>query len=107
MKLVHFKESNTPFDGNKGKKNAVGAFRDIYQPQVPTIVCWRMSIPERLYLLFTGRVWVSYMTYGKPLMSSLTTVYKSDVLKPAKREDLVPISTSKLTTVKKDADPTL
>jgi hypothetical protein len=29
--------------------------------------CWRMNILERILTLFTGRVYVQLMTFGKPL----------------------------------------
>ena len=29
--------------------------------------CWKMSLFERLKVLFTGRIWVSMLTFNEPL----------------------------------------
>lgn len=31
-----------------------------------TISCWRLSIRERLRLLFTGRIWLQQINFGGP-----------------------------------------
>ncbi len=31
------------------------------------ITCWKMSLRERLVSLFTGRVWLSVLTFNQPL----------------------------------------
>jgi hypothetical protein len=33
--------------------------------------CWKLSFKERLKLLFTGKLWISTMTFNKPLQPLL------------------------------------
>lgn len=94
MKLKYFKEQNMLPEGSKKGKKTPGAFRDIYKPQVPVIMCYGLSFWERLVLLFTGKLWVSYLTYGRTLLSSRFTVSKSDVILPAAKDDVEPIKVS-------------
>lgn len=36
--------------------------------------CWRMSVRERLKALFTGRIYLSLLTFGKPLNPQILEV---------------------------------
>lgn len=36
--------------------------------------CWRLSLRERLKLLFTGKLWLQIMTFGGPLQPQLPSV---------------------------------
>lgn len=35
------------------------------------ITCWRLSFLERVRVLFSGRIWLSMLTFGKPLQPVL------------------------------------
>lgn len=36
--------------------------------------CWRLSLWERLVMLFTGEVYVQLLTYNKPIMPQLLSI---------------------------------
>lgn len=38
--------------------------------------CWKLTWRERLNLLFTGRLWISQMTFGQPFQPQLPSVEK-------------------------------
>lgn len=39
-----------------------------------TITCWRLSLWERVKLVFLGRVWLRQMNFGEPLQPQLPSV---------------------------------
>ena len=39
-----------------------------------TISCWRLSLWERVKLLFTGRLWLLVLNFRQPLQPQLPTV---------------------------------
>lgn len=43
------------------------------------IACWKMSFWERVKVLFTGKVWVSLLSFNKPLTPSYITVNRKEV----------------------------
>lgn len=76
MKPIRFKEQNCTYAENQPEYLPLPAFKDNNE----VVSCWSLSLAERLRLLFTGRLWVSLMTFGKPLTPSFFTTKKSDVL---------------------------
>jgi hypothetical protein len=43
-------------------------------------VCWRLSLRERLRLLWTGLLWQQVLTFGKPFQPQFLTVTKGEVI---------------------------
>lgn len=79
MKPVKFKESNAVYAKDQKEYLPLPAFKyDTKEGEV--VSCWNLSLMERLRVLFTGRLWVSLMTFNKPLTPSFFTTKKSDVL---------------------------
>lgn len=79
MKPIKFKEQNCTFAKNQPEDMPLPAYR--YNTRYGQVVsCWKLSFWERLRLLFTGKLWVSLMMFGKPLTPSYFTTKKSDVL---------------------------
>lgn len=37
--------------------------------------CWSLTWKERMHLLFTGKVWITLMTFNKPLQPQMLQVY--------------------------------
>jgi hypothetical protein len=37
------------------------------------LICWKLSVKERLKLLFTGKLWHYISTYGHPLQPVILT----------------------------------
>ncbi len=48
-------------------------------PQGECISCWQLSFFERLKILFTGKLWLSLMTFNKPLTPVYPTVNMEEV----------------------------
>lgn len=69
MTPKQFKEANLPLP----------AFR-ADNPQGEVITCWNLTFKERLRVLFKGEIWLSLLTFNKPLTPSFLTTDKAEVL---------------------------
>lgn len=79
MKPIEFPEQNVVFAKDQPEYLPLPAFRnDCGMGEV--ISCWKLTPRERLRILFTGKLWVSLAMFGKPLIPSLLTTKKSEVL---------------------------
>ena len=79
MKPIKFKEQNCTYAENQHEYLPLPVFKnDSLEGEV--ISCWKLSLIERLRILFTGKLWVMLMTFNKPLTPSFLTTKKSDVL---------------------------
>ena len=78
MKPIEFKEQNVVFAKDQPEYNPLPAFK-ADTPQGEVISCYKLSFVERLQILFTGKLWVSLMSFNKPLTPQFISVYKSDV----------------------------
>jgi len=79
MKAIEFKEQNTIFAKDQPEYLPLPAFRND-SPQGEVVFCMGLSFKERLKLLLTGKIWVSLLTFNKPLTPSFLTVNKNEVL---------------------------
>lgn len=43
------------------------------------ISCWNLTFKERVRVLFTGKIWLSLMTFNKPLTPSYLTTKRKDL----------------------------
>lgn len=84
MKPIEFKEQNIVFAKDQPEYQPLPAFKDD-TPQGEVISCWSLSFSERLRILFFGKLWVSLLTFNKPLTPSFFTTKKSDVLITSKK----------------------
>lgn len=78
MKPVKFKHQNVEFAKDQDEYNTLPALR-IDSPQGEVISCWKVSFKERIKVLFFGRVWLSLMSFNKPLTPSYMSVNRKDV----------------------------
>lgn len=84
MKPVKFKEANTTFAENQPEYTPLPALKfDGEDGQV--VSCWRLSFKERMRVLFTGRVWVSLLTFNKSLTPSFLSTKKENHFKTLKK----------------------
>lgn len=79
MTPTEFKEQNCVYAKDQPEYLPLPAFK-ADTPQGEVVSCWKLSFVERVRLLFTGKLWVSLMTFNKPLTPSYFTTKKSDVL---------------------------
>lgn len=79
MKPIEFKEQNTVYGKGQENYNQLPAHLNTsYQGEVTT--CWKLSLKERLKLLFTGRVYLCLITFNKPISPSNMSVNKKDFI---------------------------
>ena len=84
MKPIKFKEQNVTFAENQPEYLPLPAFKD---ENGVVISCWRLSFRERLRVLFRGNIWLSLLSFNKPLTPSIITTDKSDLFLPNEKED--------------------
>ena len=66
MKPIYFKGWNVEYAKNQKEYLTLPAYQK--KDDYGTVVfCWKMNIWERFKLLFTGKVWVCFLTFNKPL----------------------------------------
>jgi hypothetical protein len=87
MKPVEFKDQNVVFAKDQPEYQPLPALR-LDTPEGQVISCWKMSIWERLKVLFTGNVWVSLMSFNKPLTPSYISVHRKEVYSRPDDKDL-------------------
>lgn len=79
MKPIEFKGQNVVFAKDQPEYHPLPAFR-ADTPQGEVVSCWQLTFMERLRILFTGKLWVSLMTFNKPLTPSYFTTIKKEVI---------------------------
>ena len=79
MKPVEFKEQNVVYAENQKPYLPLPAFK-ADTPRGEVVSCWELNFIERVRILFTGKLWVSLMSFDKPLTPSFLSTKKSDVL---------------------------
>lgn len=80
MKPVEFPEQNVVFAKDQPEYLPLPAFKND-SPEGEVVSCYQLSFVERLKLLFTGRIWVSVLSFNKPLTPQFLSVNKSDIFK--------------------------
>lgn len=80
MKPIDFKEQNVVFAENQPEYEALPALK-IKGHEGQVVSCWRLSFRERLRVLFTGKVWVSLLSFNKPLTPPFLSTKKRDHFK--------------------------
>jgi hypothetical protein len=78
MKPIEFKHQNVVYAKDQPEYMPLPALR-LDTPQGEVISCWKMSAWERFKVLFTGKVWVSLMSFNKPLTPSYVSVNRKEV----------------------------
>lgn len=78
MKPVKFKHQNIVFAEHQPEYQPLPALK-LDGPEGHVISCWRMSLKERLWVLFSGRIWVGLMSFNKPLTPSYLSVDRKEL----------------------------
>ena len=78
MKPIKFKDQTVVFAENQPEYGNLPALR-IDSPQGEVVTCWKMTLGERLKVIFTGRVWLSLMSFNKPLTPSFMSVNRKEI----------------------------
>lgn len=85
MKPVDFKEQNVVFAENQPEYQALPALK-IRGHEGQVVSCWGLSFRERLRVLFTGKVWMTLLSFNKPLTPSFLSTRRGDHFKTIKKE---------------------
>ena len=86
MKPVKFKHQNVVFAKDQPEYQPLPALR-IDSPSGEVISCWKLSFKERIKVLLFGKIWLSLMSFNKPLTPSYLSVNRKDVY--SHPEDLI------------------
>jgi len=78
MKPVEFKHQNIVFAKDQPEYQPLPALR-IDSPTGEVVSCWKLSFKERIKVLVFGRVWMSLMSFNKPLTPSYLAVNRKEV----------------------------
>jgi hypothetical protein len=78
MDIVNFPEVNSTYGKDQPEYLPLPAHR-VQDPTGTVISCWRLSWRERFKIIFTGRVWLSLLTFGQPIQPQLMTVDKPEM----------------------------
>lgn len=79
MKPIKFKEQNVTFSASQEVYQPLPALH-IHDSDGIVITCWGLSFKERLRVLFTGKMWLSVLSFNKLLQPCLLTTKKSDLI---------------------------
>lgn len=80
MQPVKFKEQNIVFAENQPEYIPLPAHR-VEGERGEVIFCEKLSFSERVRVLITGKIWVSLLTFNKPLTPSFFTTKKTDLFR--------------------------
>lgn len=80
MKPVKFKEQNVIYAEDQPEYEPLPVLK-IEGDEGQIVSCWKLSFIEKIKILFTGRVWVSLLSFNKPLTPSFLSTKKSDHFK--------------------------
>ena len=78
MKPTTFKHQNIVFAKDQPEYQPLPALK-LDTPEGEVISCWKMSWKERINVFITGRVWLSLMSFNKPLTPSFMSVNRKNV----------------------------
>jgi len=79
MKAIAFREQNIEIAKNQEEYLTLPAHKSNDESGT-MITCWYLSFWQRVKLLFTGRIWMSEMTFNKPITPRYFSIEKWDVL---------------------------
>ena len=64
---VNFKENNIEFAKDQLPYLPLPAWKKPDDEKGTVVCCWKASLKERLQILFTGRLYLSLLSFNKPL----------------------------------------
>jgi len=74
MKPTSFPEQNTTIAKNQPQYFPLPAHIVVNDPSGRAIFCWKLSIKERVKLLFTGKIWHHVLTFNSSLQPQLLEI---------------------------------
>lgn len=77
MKPIQFKHANTVYAKDQPEYQPLPVLK-LDTPNGEVIACWKGTFLERLKFLFTGKIWVSLMTFNQPLTPSFISLNRKE-----------------------------
>lgn len=87
MKPVKFPEVNATFGEGQPQYKPLPV---LLFPDGQAISCWQLSEEEKARVAETGQIWLSQLTFNRPLQPVFMTTDKADLIKPAEVENQEP-----------------
>lgn len=78
MKIVKFKDHNTVYAKDQSQYRQLPTLK-LNTKNGEVISCWKMSLRERLKVLFTGKIWLCLLSFNKPLTPSIVSVNRKEL----------------------------
>ncbi len=76
MKLIEFPEQTVIIAKDQPQYLPLPAYVDMKNPEGRVICCWRLSLKERIILLFKGIIWHHILAFHCPLQPQLLSLDK-------------------------------
>lgn len=80
MEPVKFPEVNATFGEGQPQYEPLPV---LLYPDGQAVSCWQLSEEEKACVAETGQIWLSQLTFNRPLQPVFMTVYKADLSPPA------------------------
>ena len=80
MKAIEFPEANTQIAKDQPEYLTLPAYVGENDPNGYMTTCWKGTIKERILFLFTGKMYLTIMTFRKPLQPLIMNVDKWSLL---------------------------
>lgn len=77
MKSIYFKHCNIEYAKDQPQYKTLNALK-IESENGEVITCWKLSFREKLIILFTGKIWLSLLTFNKPLSPIFLTTNRKE-----------------------------
>jgi len=77
MKPIEFEGANVVYAENQEEYQSLPAFKD---DDGTVVTCWELSPEEIKQISETGKLWLSVMSFNKPLQPVLLSTNRDDVL---------------------------
>jgi hypothetical protein len=71
MRLIQFKEQTTIIAKDQPQYMPMPVWRLSGDIQGRIICCWKLTFWERIWLLFTGKIWHHILTFNDPVQPQL------------------------------------
>ena len=78
MKPVEFKHQNVVFAKDQPEYQPLPALK-IDSESGEVISCWKLSLKEKIKILFSGRIWLSVATFNRPPSPVFLSVNRKEV----------------------------
>lgn len=79
MKLIEFKEQTVVIAKDQPQYLPMPAYAYKDDPSGRIVCCWKLSLMERIRLLFRGTIWQQMLTFRQKIQPQKITVEKPDM----------------------------